>query len=126
MNLLNTSVGRLRVIGVVEGASFLLLLGLAMPLKYLAGMPQYVSVIGALHGALWLAYLAALVDVRLNAGWGWPRTGWALVASVLPFGPFVLEAQLRAEARLGAKARQRADERSQSTCDTGALATESS
>jgi integral membrane protein len=118
MNLLSTPVGRLRIIGVVEGASFLLLLGLAMPLKYLAGMPQYVSVIGALHGTLWLAYLAALVDVRLNVGWGWLRTGWAFVASVLPFGPFVLEAQLRAEARLGAQAQQSAG-------DTATLATES-
>jgi integral membrane protein len=100
MNLIRTPVGRLRVIGIVEGVSFLLLLGVAMPLKYMAGMPEYVRVVGALHGALWMAYLAALADVRLNAGWAWRRVTWALIASVLPFGPFVLEAQLRDEARL--------------------------
>ncbi|HSJ25071.1 MAG TPA: DUF3817 domain-containing protein [Longimicrobiales bacterium] len=91
------SLGRLRLIGLVEGTSFLVLLFLAMPLKYLAGMPQYVSVVGALHGALWLAYVAAIVDVKLSLDWPLKRCAVALVASVLPFGPFVLERSLRVE-----------------------------
>jgi integral membrane protein len=99
-NLLSTAVGRLRVVGIVEGASFLLLLGVAMPLKYMAGMPEYVRVIGAAHGALWMAYLATLADVRISVGWSWYRVAVAFVASILPFGPFVLEARLREEARL--------------------------
>jgi integral membrane protein len=96
MNL-TTPIGRLRVVGAIEGASFLLLLFVAMPMKYLAGQPLYVSIVGALHGGLWLAYLAALADVRLNVGWTWTRVGVALLASVLPFGPFVLDARLREE-----------------------------
>jgi integral membrane protein len=103
IDLLSTPIGRLRVVGLVEGASFLLLLGIAMPLKYLAGMPEYVRVIGALHGGLWLAYLAAVADVRLNVGWPWRRVAIAIIASVLPFGPFVLDARLREESR-GAEA----------------------
>lgn len=107
LNLLRTPVGRLRVVGVVEGASFLLLLFIAMPLKYMAGMPEYVRVVGALHGGLWMAYLATIADVRLNAGWNWTRVTWALVASVVPFGPFVLEMKLREEALLAEQARAR-------------------
>jgi integral membrane protein len=96
MNL-TSPIGRLRVVGAIEGASFLLLLFVAMPMKYLAGQPMYVSVVGALHGGLWLAYLAVLADVRLNVGWSWSRVGVALLASVLPFGPFILDPRLREE-----------------------------
>jgi integral membrane protein len=99
MNLLRSPLGRLRVIGLIEGASFLLLLFIAMPLKYMAGMPQYVSVVGAAHGGLWLLYLAAVIDVRTSIAWPWRRVLTALVASVLPFGPFVLEPQLKGEQR---------------------------
>jgi integral membrane protein len=89
--------GRLRIIGLVEGSSFLLLLFFAMPLKYMAGQPQYVTVVGAIHGALWMAYVAAIVDVKLSLDWPWRRSAVAFVASVLPFGPFVLERSLKAE-----------------------------
>jgi integral membrane protein len=95
--VLKSSIGRLRVVGIVEGASFLLLLGVAMPLKYMAGMPQMVSVVGMAHGILWVLYLAALMDVRRTRGWPLPRIGVALAASVLPFGPFLLEPRLRRE-----------------------------
>lgn len=91
--------GRLRAVGLVEGASFLLLLFVAMPLKYIGGMPQYVSVVGAIHGALWITYVIAIIDMRIATGWPWRRVMQALVASVLPFGPFVLEPGLRAEQR---------------------------
>jgi integral membrane protein len=99
MNLFRSPLGRLRAIGIIEGASFLLLLFVAMPLKYMAGMPQYVSVVGAAHGALWLLYVASVIDVRLAIDWPWRRVLTALVASVLPFGPFVLERSLREEQR---------------------------
>lgn len=96
-NMLASPLGRLRVIGIIEGASFLLLLGIAMPLKYAYGMPQYVTVVGAAHGALWIAYLIALVDVRFARNWDIRRVGIAFVASILPFGPFLLEPRLRRE-----------------------------
>lgn len=89
--------GRLRIIGLIEGSSFLLLLFIAMPMKYLAGEPQYVSVVGAIHGALWMAYVASIVDVRFAIDWPWRRCAVAFIASVLPFGPFVLERSLKAE-----------------------------
>jgi integral membrane protein len=95
--VLKCPIGRLRIAGVVEGVSFLLLLGVAMPLKYMAGMPQMVSVVGMAHGILWLLFLAAVVDVRARRGWPLSRVAAAILSSVLPFGPFVLDASLRRE-----------------------------
>jgi integral membrane protein len=93
--LLNTSLDRLRVVGMMEGSSFLLLLGVAMPLKYLAGMPQMVSVVGMLHGILFMLYVAAVAQASLELRWPPRRIVAALAASVLPFGPFVFDAHLR-------------------------------
>jgi integral membrane protein len=93
--VLKTSLDRLRVVGMMEGASFLLLLGVAMPLKYLAGMPQMVPVVGMLHGILFMLYVAAVVHASVELRWPPRRIVAALAASVLPFGPFVFDAHLR-------------------------------
>jgi integral membrane protein len=85
----------MRLIGLLEGTSFLLLLGVAMPLKYLAGQPEMVSVVGLIHGILFMAFVGALAQVAIPAGWSARWILGALIASVLPFGPFVLEARLR-------------------------------
>ncbi|HTO03360.1 MAG TPA: DUF3817 domain-containing protein, partial [Opitutus sp.] len=52
MHILKTPLSRLRFIGWWEGVSFLVLLGIAMPLKYLAGEPAAVRVVGMAHGIL--------------------------------------------------------------------------
>jgi integral membrane protein len=95
--MLRTSIGRLRAIGLVEGMSFLLLLGIAMPLKYFAGMPQAVTVAGWLHGLLFIAFCIALTQAREEAKWNSKRTGLVLMAGLLPFGPFVIDGRLRKE-----------------------------
>jgi integral membrane protein len=82
------------MIGWWEGASFLLLLGIAMPLKYYFGRPEYVRVLGAAHGALFLLYLAAGWQAAMVQNWTWRRTALVFIASLLPAGPFVLEAKL--------------------------------
>lgn len=98
MDSLKTSLGRLRVIGFWEGVSFLVLLGIAMPLKYFAGWPLAVRVVGMAHGVLFLLYLWAAIQAALEHDWRWRRTALVLVASLLPAGPFVVEAKiLRAE-----------------------------
>lgn len=98
MHFWKTSLGRLRIIGWGEGISFLLLLGIAMPLKYLAGMPQAVRVVGLIHGVLFMLYLAAALQAALEHGWTWRRTAAIMVASVLPAGPFVVDARILREA----------------------------
>lgn len=95
--MLSTPIGRLRVIGILEGISFLLLLFVAMPLKYIAGYDQAVSIAGMAHGVLFILFVFAVIQVTIAHN---KSTGWvvkALVASVIPFGTFVLDAKLKKE-----------------------------
>jgi integral membrane protein len=89
-----TPIGRLRMIGYVEGASFLILLAV-MPLKYLAQIPEPVRVVGWAHGVLFLLYVAAVALAHRAGRLPTRLAGWALAASVLPAGPFVLDGRLR-------------------------------
>src|ERR1043166_598053 len=86
-----TPIGRLRVIGIVEGVSFLVLLLIAMPLKYAAGKPEAVQVVGMAHGVLFLLYVGAAWFVAKLRNWPNTRLGFAFVASVLPAGTFVFD-----------------------------------
>ena len=88
---MKTPLERLRVIGMIEAISYLLLLGVAMPLKYLANKPEMVSIVGGAHGFLWIAYLIVLVLAWRHYGWPFMALFWGGVASVLPFGPFVFD-----------------------------------
>jgi len=95
--MLRTSIGRLRAIGFIEGVSFLLLLGVAMPLKYFAGMPQAVTAAGWLHGILFISFCIALTQAHQDANWTPWRSGTVLIAALLPFGPFAIDKKLRRE-----------------------------
>ena len=89
----------LRALAWMEGLSFLLLLGVAMPLKYAAGRPLAVKVFGWIHGAL---FVALLVLAALEARRGRRPLRWTLLvllASLLPFGPFLLDRRLFAPPR---------------------------
>jgi integral membrane protein len=94
MTLPATPLARLRLIGLLEGSSFLVLLLIAMPLKYLAGQPLAVRAVGMAHGVLFLLYLLALVPVALDRRWGWKTCALAMLASVLPAGPFIFDARV--------------------------------
>ncbi|GAB3935854.1 DUF3817 domain-containing protein [Larkinella terrae] len=94
---LKTPLGRFRLIGILEGISFLVLLGIAMPLKYLAGWPHAVKVVGWAHGVLFIAYLIALISVTFDRRWSIGRVIIAFVASLVPFGTFWLESRLKKE-----------------------------
>jgi integral membrane protein len=92
-----SALARLRIVGGLEGVSFLVLLAIAMPMKYLAGRPEAVQVVGWMHGVLFVLYVAAVGDVWWRARWPVARVFGALVASVLPFGTFVFDRSLRRE-----------------------------
>jgi len=85
-------------IGRAEGVSFLLLLLVAMPLKYIGDNPVLVRWLGPVHGGLFLLYIASAVAVARTLNWRWVHVLLAFVASVIPFGPFVFEAWLHREA----------------------------
>jgi len=96
---MHTSLGRFRFAGVLEGSSFLLLLLVAMPLKYFVDWPLGVRVVGMAHGVFFLLYVLAIVPAALDRRWSWKRVVGALVASLMPFGPFIFDAKvLRPEA----------------------------
>ena len=98
--MLKNSLERLRIIGYLEGASFLLLLGIAMPLKYMFDYPQAVSIVGMAHGVLFMIYLLAAGIVGLQYRWPFTRFLGAIVASITPFGPFIFEARLKKQTEL--------------------------
>ena len=97
MQWLKTRIGRLRVIGFWEGVSFLVLLGIAMPLKYVWDEPGAVRVVGMAHGILFMLYVWAAIQAALEHDWNWKRTGLVLLASLLPAGPFIVDAKLLRE-----------------------------
>ena len=81
----------LRVLGWLEGVSFLLLLFVGMPLKYVWGNPQVVKMLGMPHGLLFIAFIILANIVAEEAEWPWKVRGYALLAAVLPFGTFVFD-----------------------------------
>jgi integral membrane protein len=87
----------LRAIAFIEGISYLLLLGVAMPLKYFAGIPAVVKTAGWIHGILFMLYLLAVVEVTVRRRCSFALALGALVASLIPFGTFALDARLRRE-----------------------------
>ncbi|MCU7556259.1 DUF3817 domain-containing protein [Macrococcus capreoli] len=80
-----------RFFGFLEGGSLLLLLGIAMPLKYFAGKPEVVTVIGSVHGFLFTVYVITLIMVTLKVKWPikWPALG--LLVAFIPFGTFIYD-----------------------------------
>lgn len=87
----------LRVVGAAEAVSYLLLLGVAMPLKYLAGQPEAVRVIGALHGGLFVLFVGVAIWCAVLRRWPLELTAQILASSLYPFGPFLYEGRLRRE-----------------------------
>ena len=94
MNFLLTSLGRLRLVSIFEGLSLLVLLGIAMPLKYLLHQPEAVRIVGLMHGVLFVSYVLLLVQNAIEQRWPLRKVGLGLLLSVVPFGAFYAERQL--------------------------------
>lgn len=88
-----------RKTALIEGISYLILLFVAMPLKYLFNVPAAVKYFGWMHGILFLAFLTSLLIASIKYRWHVLRICIYLVASVLPFVPFLLDKQLKREYR---------------------------
>ena len=93
--VLRNTVYRLRMVGMAEGASYIALLGIAMPLKYMMDMPLAVRIVGSIHGALFILYLIALLQAWVDRSWKLGMAAKVFIACLLPFGPFVIDAQLK-------------------------------
>jgi integral membrane protein len=91
----SSALGRVRLLSLIEGWSFVLLLFVAMPLKYLAGYPEAVRVVGMAHGILFIALVGAALQAQVeDETWPLSRTFWVCLGAMLPFGPFIVEAKL--------------------------------
>lgn len=77
-----------------EGASMLLLLFIAMPLKYMAGISEVVSVVGMAHGVLFVIYMLFVASFFFSKQWTFKTSFLASIASIIPFGPFVFEGRI--------------------------------
>jgi integral membrane protein len=85
---LTSTLGRLRLTGLCEGLSFIILLGIAMPLKYLAGKPEMVRIVGMAHGILFVLYIFFTLHAKIQYQWSWKKMVLLWIASVVPFGTF--------------------------------------
>jgi integral membrane protein len=94
MYRLKTASDRFRVVADLEGVSFLVLLLVAMPLKYVWDMPWMVQKVGMAHGGLFVAYVFMVILYREAFGWKARSTALALVGSFIPFGTFWVNANL--------------------------------
>ena len=83
------------MIALAEGVSFLTLLFIAMPMKYFMGMPEVVRVVGSIHGVLFLLYIGLWAMLHVRQRWPVMFSLYVLVASIIPFGTFMLDKQLR-------------------------------
>lgn len=94
-HLFRSQIGRLRIIGYLEGISLLLLLFIGVPLKYYWQDPTLVKAIGPIHGALFLWFIFSTLSVAVEQQWKFRDTTWkVLVACMIPFGTFYIDKSL--------------------------------
>mgnify|MGYP005697712127 FL=1 len=95
--MLRNPLGRFRLVAQVEGASYILLVFIAMPLKYGIGWDLAVRYLGMAHGVLFIAYCLALLITRNVVPWRFPRMIVLFVASLVPFGTIWADRRLKEE-----------------------------
>lgn len=95
LQLLNSNIGRLRIIGFLEGISLLILVFIAVPMKYLFSNPLGSEIMGPVHGALFLLFVFNALSVGVAQGWKFRTTTWkVLLACIVPFGTFYIDGKI--------------------------------
>jgi len=80
-----------RLVALLEGGSYILLLFIAVPIKYWGGDEQWVKLLGMPHGILFVSYVIFAFLIKENENWGMKDLGIVLLASILPFGTFYVD-----------------------------------
>lgn len=94
-DLLASSIGFFRIIGFLEGMSFILLMFIAMPLKYIYDQPKAVEIIGMAHGVLFVVFVLFAFYLSITKKWNlFKVTAPLLLSSILPFGTFVADKKI--------------------------------
>lgn len=86
-----------RKIAIAEGISFVVLLFIAMPLKYFAGIPLAVTIVGAIHGILFIAFMILAREVKMDFKKDFRWFIKAFIASILPFGTIIMDKEWKRE-----------------------------
>ncbi|KAF2519314.1 DUF3817 domain-containing protein [Flavobacterium salilacus subsp. salilacus] len=82
-----------KIIATLEGVSLLVLLFVAMPLKYIWEMPEAVRIVGMAHGLLFIGYIILAIMLKVEESWAWKKFLIICAASVIPFGTFYIESK---------------------------------
>lgn len=98
--MFSNAINRLRVISIIEAISYLVLLGIAMPLKYIWDDPQAVRIVGMAHGILFCIFCVALLDAKLSQKWTLKPPALIFLASLVPFAPIWVERWLKTQTPL--------------------------
>ncbi|SDW26260.1 integral membrane protein [Lutibacter oricola] len=80
-----------RIVSVLEGVSFILLLFIATPIKHFWGNELYVKMLGMPHGILFLVYIVMAIMLKKELKWSTKTFGLVLLASIIPFGTFYID-----------------------------------
>ena len=80
-----------RLVALLEGVSYILLMTVGLYFKYQLGDPTYVKLLGMPHGILFVSYIVFAFLIKENENWGIKDFGIVLLASILPFGTFYVD-----------------------------------
>jgi len=80
-----------RLVALLEGVSYILLLFIAVPIKYWGGDEKWVKLLGMPHGILFVSYIIFVFLIKEKEKWGMKDLGIVLLASILPFGTFYID-----------------------------------
>jgi integral membrane protein len=80
-----------RITSFLEGVSYLLLLFIATPIKYLQGNPEYVKLLGMPHGILFMLYIVLAIVIKKEMNWNNKTLGIVLLCAIIPFGTFYVD-----------------------------------
>ncbi len=95
IHLFKTKIGRLRIIGFLEGISLLVLIFIAMPMKHYYNNPSLTKFFGPVHGAIFLLFLFNTLSVGVEQNWKFKTTTWKIiVACFVPFGTFYIDSKI--------------------------------
>lgn len=97
----NSTIGQFRIMGFIEGTSLLILLFIAMPLKYAAGIPEAVRIVGSLHGFCFILYLCAIAYTTFKIRWSLKWIASSVLVAFIPFGNIILDRFLKTHLIIG-------------------------
>lgn len=91
-SIFQSKITQLRLLGLLEGISLLVLVFIAVPVKYIGGDPGLVRAVGPVHGILFLLFVFSALSVGVEYGWKFRTTTWkVLLACIIPFGTFYID-----------------------------------